>query len=108
VITLEDHHIVIWLERGVLFLLVLYLGVHTMPRAWGKLNTDFPNYYMSARLALSRRHPRRHADGCVRVYRAAAGFHTAGAIVLPDGRHRILPFIRACSFGSSSGCLKLT
>ena len=50
-ITLEDHHIVIWLERGVLFLLAFYLCVHTMPRAWGKLNTDFPNYYMSARLA---------------------------------------------------------
>ena len=50
-ITFEDHHFVIWLERGVLFLLVFYLCVHTMPRAWGKLNTDFPNYYMSARLA---------------------------------------------------------
>ena len=34
-----------------LFLAILYLGLHTMPRAWGKLNTDFPNYYMSARLA---------------------------------------------------------
>jgi hypothetical protein len=34
-----------------LFLLVLYLCAHTMPRAWSKLNTDFPNYYMSARLA---------------------------------------------------------
>jgi hypothetical protein len=48
---LQDHRIVDWLERGVLFLLVLYLCVFTMPRAWGKLNTDFPNYYMSARLA---------------------------------------------------------
>jgi hypothetical protein len=25
--------------------------MHTMPRAWHTLNTDFPNYYMSARLA---------------------------------------------------------
>src|SRR5271167_2099797 len=25
--------------------------MHTMPRAWGKLNTDFPNYYLSARIA---------------------------------------------------------
>jgi Glycosyltransferase family 87/WD40-like Beta Propeller Repeat len=30
---------------------ILYLGLHTMPRAWGKLNTDFPNYYTTARLA---------------------------------------------------------
>jgi hypothetical protein len=45
-----DHRIVNWMERGVLFLCVLYLGVHTMPRAWKTLNTDFPNYYMSARL----------------------------------------------------------
>src|SRR6185312_8926075 len=30
---------------------LLYLAVHTLPRAWGKLNTDFPNYYLSARLA---------------------------------------------------------
>ncbi len=38
------------MERGVLCLCVLYLGVHTMPRAWKTLNTDFPNYYLSARL----------------------------------------------------------
>jgi hypothetical protein len=34
-----------------LFVCALYLGVHTMPRAWKTLNTDFPNYYLSARLA---------------------------------------------------------
>ena len=34
-----------------LFLLTGFLCLHTMPRAWGKLNTDFPNYYLSARLA---------------------------------------------------------
>ena len=34
-----------------LLLALLYLGVHTMPRAWDKLNTDFPNYYLAARIA---------------------------------------------------------
>lgn len=47
----QDHPIVLWVERGALFLLIAYLCLHTMPRAWGKLNTDFPNYYLSARLA---------------------------------------------------------
>ena len=47
----QDHPIVVWVERGALFLLIAYLCLHTMPRAWGKLNTDFPNYYLSARLA---------------------------------------------------------
>jgi hypothetical protein len=46
-----DHPTVVWVERGALFLLIAYLCLHTMPRAWGKLNTDFPNYYLSARLA---------------------------------------------------------
>ncbi len=39
------------LERAALCLAVLYLFVHTVPRAWRTLNTDFPNYYISARLA---------------------------------------------------------
>jgi hypothetical protein len=47
----QNHRILRWIERGVLLLLVLYLSLHTMPRAWRTLNTDFPNYYMSARLA---------------------------------------------------------
>ena len=47
----QDHRIVIWIESVALFLLVAYLFAHTMPRAWKRLNTDFPNYYMSARLA---------------------------------------------------------
>ena len=47
----QDHRVVVWIEGGVLLLLVAFLGLHTMPRAWSKLNTDFPNYYMSARLA---------------------------------------------------------
>ncbi|HEY2002764.1 MAG TPA: glycosyltransferase 87 family protein [Acidobacteriaceae bacterium] len=47
----QDHRVVVWVESGVLFLLIAFLGLHTMPRAWATLNTDFPNYYMSARLA---------------------------------------------------------
>lgn len=43
--------LVSWIERGVLFLLVLYMCVHTMPRAWRSLITDFPNYYTAAQLA---------------------------------------------------------
>ena len=39
-----------WLERVVLLAAVAYLALHTMPRAWAKLITDFPNYYLSARL----------------------------------------------------------
>ena len=34
-----------------LVLLVTYLGVRTLPRAWRTLNTDFPDYYLTARLA---------------------------------------------------------
>ncbi|MBB5315564.1 glycosyltransferase 87 family protein [Tunturibacter empetritectus] len=48
---LSDDRILHWLERGLLVILLLYLGAHTLPRAWGKLNTDFPNYYLSAKLA---------------------------------------------------------
>jgi Glycosyltransferase family 87/WD40-like Beta Propeller Repeat len=33
-----------------LALLVAYLGLRTLPRAWRTLNTDFPNYYLTARL----------------------------------------------------------
>jgi hypothetical protein len=43
--------IVDWLERVVLSAAILFLCVHNLPRAWRTLNTDFPNYYMSARLA---------------------------------------------------------
>jgi hypothetical protein len=35
----------------VLVLLGCYLFGHTLPRAWRSLNTDFPNYYLAARLA---------------------------------------------------------
>jgi len=40
-----------WTERSVLLLLILYMCVHTMPRAWKSLVTDFPNYYTAAQLA---------------------------------------------------------
>lgn len=43
--------IISWAERAALFVLVLYLCVHTMPRAWNSLVTDFPNYYLAAQLA---------------------------------------------------------
>jgi hypothetical protein len=39
-----------WLERALITLALLYLAAHTLPKAWKTLNTDFPNYYMSARL----------------------------------------------------------
>lgn len=38
-------------ERGVLCLLISFFCIHTLPRAWKSLVTDFPNYYMAARLA---------------------------------------------------------
>lgn len=41
----------VWTERLVVLLAVSYLFLHTLPRAWSKLNTDFPNYYLSAQLA---------------------------------------------------------
>jgi len=39
-----------WVERAVLCLAVLYLCAHSLPHAWRTLNTDFPNYYLAARL----------------------------------------------------------
>jgi hypothetical protein len=51
VIAKQHHLIVVWIESSVLILLTGFLCLHTMPRAWSKLNTDFPNYYLSARLA---------------------------------------------------------
>jgi MFS family permease len=40
-----------WTERAVLFLAALFLCMHTLPRAWQALITDFPNYYSAAKLA---------------------------------------------------------
>ncbi len=40
--------IVEWL---LLALMVAYFGAHTFSAAWKTLNTDFPNYYLTARLA---------------------------------------------------------
>ncbi len=47
----QNHPGVCWTERIVLLLLLLYMGLHTLPRAWRSLITDFPNYYIAARLA---------------------------------------------------------
>jgi Glycosyltransferase family 87/WD40-like Beta Propeller Repeat len=51
VTSLQNHPGICWTERVVLFLLLLYMGLHTLPRAWRSLITDFPNYYIAARLA---------------------------------------------------------
>ena len=48
---IQKHRIVRWTEWAALFLLIAYVCLHIMPRAWRGLITDFPNYYMSARLA---------------------------------------------------------
>jgi hypothetical protein len=48
---LRDQRTLPWIERVALLMAVAYLGLHTVPRAWTKLNTDFPNYYLTARLA---------------------------------------------------------
>jgi hypothetical protein len=50
VTSLQTHPGVCWTERIVLFVLLLYMGLHTLPRAWRTLITDFPNYYIAARL----------------------------------------------------------
>jgi hypothetical protein len=42
-------------------LFVSYLGLHTLPASWKKLNTDFPNYYLTARIA-------RERDNTSRIY----------------------------------------
>jgi hypothetical protein len=45
-----------WLQRALFALLAAYFAVATFPPAWQKLNTDFPNYYLTARMA------REHVD----------------------------------------------
>ena len=50
VTTAQNHRSICWAERGTLLLLVIYMCLHTLPLAWRSLITDFPNYYMSARL----------------------------------------------------------
>jgi hypothetical protein len=49
--SLQNHPGVCWTERIVLFLFLLYMGLHTLPRACRSLITDFPNYYVAAQLA---------------------------------------------------------
>lgn len=48
---MPDQRILSRIERVALLIAIAYLGLHTVPRAWTKLNTDFPNYYLTARLA---------------------------------------------------------
>jgi hypothetical protein len=48
--SLRARRAVSWLEHVALLLAVAYLALHTWPRAWSRLNTDFPNYYLTARL----------------------------------------------------------
>ena len=48
---LWDQRIGSWIERVALLVAIAFLGLHTLPRAWTKLDTDFPNYYLMARLA---------------------------------------------------------
>jgi len=47
----RDRPVVSWIERGALLIAVAYFAMHTLPHAWSRLNTDFPNYYLTARLA---------------------------------------------------------
>lgn len=42
--------LIVALEWVALMAGVVYLGGRTLPRAWEKLDTDFPNYYLTARL----------------------------------------------------------
>jgi hypothetical protein len=46
----SNPRIIDWLERLALFFAVLFLCLHSLPRAWRSLNTDFPNYYIAAQL----------------------------------------------------------
>ncbi|QMV20009.1 DUF2029 domain-containing protein [Granulicella sp. 5B5] len=48
--TRENRPRVVWFERVVFCLSMLYLCFHTLPQAWRTLNTDFPNYYLASRL----------------------------------------------------------
>jgi hypothetical protein len=48
---LQNRRRLSWIEGVALLMALAYLGFHTVPRAWTKLITDFPNYYMTARLA---------------------------------------------------------
>lgn len=48
---LLDSGAISWMERIALVLAIAYLGMHTWPHAWSRLNTDFPNYYLAASLS---------------------------------------------------------
>src|SRR5579863_5879510 len=48
---LRVQRFVCWIERITLFFAIAFIGIHAWPNAWSTLNTDFPNYYLTARLA---------------------------------------------------------
>ena len=50
----RDRNLFCWIERGALLLALAYLALHTIPNAWSKLITDFPNLYLTARLGAGR------------------------------------------------------
>jgi hypothetical protein len=52
--SLANSCLVNWMERVVLCLAILFFCLHSIPRAWRTLNTDFPNYYIAAQLASQR------------------------------------------------------
>src|SRR5437764_2236321 len=47
-IAMQWTRVVEWMLTGIM---VVYFAAHTLPAAWKMLNTDFPNYYLTARLA---------------------------------------------------------
>jgi hypothetical protein len=48
--TLSLEQIILIGEWVILLAAVAYIGGRALPRAWHRLNTDFPNYYVTARL----------------------------------------------------------
>jgi hypothetical protein len=46
-----DGRLVSFAERAAIVILISYLCVHSLPRAWKSLVTDFSNYYLAARIA---------------------------------------------------------
>ena len=42
---------------------VAYIGGRALPRAWSHLNTDFPNYYLTARLLHEATAPAAYTNG---------------------------------------------
>jgi hypothetical protein len=47
----SKQRLVVYVELAMLFIAASFFCIHSLPRAWKSLNTDFPNYYLAARLA---------------------------------------------------------